>query len=112
MRLPDNSRLIANSGVRREGSMEVERAIYSPCNLCAEDPRRAPIWQIRAVRVIHDEENKNIIYRDAFLDIFGIPVAYTPYFSHPDPSVERRSGFLFPREIGRASCRERGCHYV
>src|SRR3546814_12957052 len=43
MRLPDNSRLIANSGGRREGSMEVERAIYSPCHLCAETPRRAPI---------------------------------------------------------------------
>lgn len=96
MLLADDSRLIANSGVRRQGEKELERAVYSPCNLCEEDPRRAPIWQIRAVRVIHDEENKNIIYRDAFFDLFGIPIAYTPYFSHPDPTVERRSGFLFP----------------
>ncbi|HET8726893.1 MAG TPA: LPS assembly protein LptD [Alphaproteobacteria bacterium] len=94
--MTDDSRLIANSGVRREGAMEVERAVYSPCDLCEEDPRRAPIWQIRAVRVIHDEENKNVIYRDAFFDLFGLPILYTPYFSHPDPSVERRSGFLFP----------------
>lgn len=95
--LLDNSRMIANSGIRRpDGSTEVERAVYSPCDLCEEDPRAAPIWQIRAVRVIHDSENKNVIYRDAFFDFFGFPVLYTPYFSHADPTVERRSGFLFP----------------
>lgn len=26
----------------------------------------------------------------------GVPVLYTPYFTHPDPSVERGSGFLAP----------------
>lgn len=94
--MTDNSRMIANSGVKYEGGMEVERAVYSPCNLCPEQPRRAPIWQIRAVRVIHDEAGENVIYRDVFFDFFGIPVLYTPYFSHPEPGVERRSGFLFP----------------
>ena len=33
---------------------------------------------------------------NAFLELFGVPIAYTPYFSHPDPTVERRSGFLPP----------------
>ena len=28
--------------------------------------------------------------------MFGIPVAYTPYFRHPDPTVKRKSGFLYP----------------
>jgi LPS-assembly protein len=98
--LSDDSRLIANSGVRREGRItEVDRAVYSPCALCEEDPRRAPLWQLRAVTVTHDAEAKDVIYHDAFLDFFGIPVLYTPYFSHPDPSVERRQGFL-PPEFG------------
>ena len=26
----------------------------------------------------------------------GVPVLYTPYFYHPDPTVKRRSGFLAP----------------
>src|SRR3546814_67976 len=28
--------------------------------------------------------------------MFGFPVAYLPFFSHPDPTVNRQSGFLIP----------------
>ena len=95
--MADDSRMVGNSGVRREDRItEVERAVYSPCQLCPEDPTRPPLWQLRAVRVIHDGESRDVIYRDAFLDMFGLPVIYTPYLSHPDPTVEQRSGFLPP----------------
>ena len=30
------------------------------------------------------------------LDIYGVPVLYLPYFSNPDPSAKRQSGFLVP----------------
>lgn len=93
----DDSRMIANQGVREsEDITKLERAVYSPCDLCPEDPTRAPLWQLRAVEVTHDRANRDVIYRDAFLDMFGIPVLYTPYFSHPDPTVDRRSGLLTP----------------
>lgn len=96
--LNDQSRMIGNAGVRTEGRYtEVERAVYSPCDLCPDDPRAAPIWQVRASRAIHDRESRDIEYRDAFLDIYGIPIAYTPYLSHPDGTVDRRSGVLPPR---------------
>ncbi len=98
----DESRLAADRGLRRGERTEVGRAVYSPCALCEEDPDRAPLWQLRAGRVIHDTETRDIIYEDAFLDVFGIPVFYTPYFSHPDPTVDRRSGFLTP-QIGSTS---------
>ena len=98
----DDSRLAADRGVRRGPITEVGRAVYSPCALCEDNPDRAPLWQLRAARVIHDAENKDVIYKDAFLDFFGVPVFYTPHFSHPDPSVERRSGFLVPR-VGSTS---------
>lgn len=94
---PDDSRVAAVGGVRREDRLtEVDRAVYSPCDLCEEDPERAPLWRLRAARVTHDSERKDVIYRDAFLDLFGIPVFYTPYLSHPDPTVEQRTGFLTP----------------
>ena len=96
--LNDDSRMIGNAGVRTDGRYtEVERAVYSPCALCPENPREAPIWQIRAARAVHDRETSDIEYSDAFLDIFGLPIAYTPYFSHPDGTVKRRSGVLPPR---------------
>ncbi len=98
----DNSRLAADRGVRRGPITEVGRAVYSPCALCEEDPDAAPLWQLRAARVTHDSEANDVIYEDAFLDFFGVPVLYTPYFRHPDPTVERRSGILAP-EFGTTS---------
>lgn len=97
LRLSDNSR-IAAAGGRRSGNFrtEMRKVVYSPCKLCKKDPTRAPIWQIKAIKVVHDEVSKEIEYSDAWLEFYGIPVLYTPYLSHPDPSVKRRTGFLTP----------------
>ena len=100
--LADNSRFAGASALRRlknenkpNGPIvtEMNKAVYSPCETCGE---QEPLWQIKAIRIVHDEEAKDIIYHNAWLEMFGKPVAYTPYFSHPDPSVRTRSGFLTP----------------
>jgi len=95
--LADKSRLAAN-GARMTGGTQTElsKAVYSPCELCRDNPERPPLWQIKSVRVLHDKDRKQIEYKDAWLELGGIPVAYTPYLSHPDPTVKRRSGFLAP----------------
>ena len=55
-----------------------------------------PYWSLNANLVTHDKENKKITYKNATLDVNNIPILYTPYFSHPDPSVKREAGFLAP----------------
>jgi LPS-assembly protein len=55
-----------------------------------------PYWNLNANLVTHDKENKKITYKNATLDINNVPILYTPYFSHPDPSVKREAGFLAP----------------
>lgn len=101
--MTDNGRMAGTEGERRGGQItRINRAVYSPCDLCKDDPTRAPLWQIRAVRVVHDRDAKEVRYRDAVLDLFGIPIAYTPYLSHPDPTVDRKSGLLSPI-IGNSS---------
>lgn len=97
--LSDNSRIAAAEAERigEDGRYQVmRRVVYSPCNLCKEDKTKAPLWQLKADKVTRDEQDLQIIYRDAWLEMAGLPVFYTPYFSHPDPSVKRRSGFLAP----------------
>ena len=95
--LSDGSRLAANRARRTAGQQKImDHGVFSPCNLCKEDPSRAPLWQIKAVKVVHDEVAKDIIYEDATLEMFGVPVMYTPYMRHPDPTVDRRSGLLAP----------------
>ncbi len=97
MLFPDDSKLAANGAIRVDGRRnEMSRVVFSPCRLCPEDPKRAPLWQLRARRVVHDQEKRDIIYRNAALEVFGIPVFWTPYLSHPDPTVRRRTGFLTP----------------
>ncbi len=94
---PDKSRLVAKDAQRYEGRYLIaDRGIYSACDLCKDDPTKPPLWQLKGRRITHDTETKNVIYRDATLEFDGIPVFYTPYFSHPDPTVRRRQGFLTP----------------
>ncbi len=95
--LTDDSRFAANGAVRTGGNRtEMSKAVYSACRLCQEHPDRPPLWQIKAARVVHDQARQSIEYRDVSLEFFGIPIAYSPYFSHPDPTVKRQSGFLTP----------------
>jgi LPS-assembly protein len=101
--LAENGRLAANGARRTEGKInELSRVVYSTCNLCASDPTKPPLWQIRAFSAVQDLENKKIEYQDAVMELYGIPVAYTPFFAHPDPSVKRQSGILAP-QIGVTS---------
>ena len=95
--LAQNGKLAANGARRVDGEInELTHAVYTTCNLCKTDPDRAPLWQLRAYSAVQDVDNKRIEYRDAYLDFLGIPVGYLPYFSHPDPSERRASGFLTP----------------
>ncbi|MGH6968079.1 MAG: LPS-assembly protein LptD, partial [Stellaceae bacterium] len=95
--LSDGSRLAANTGRRVEGNRtEMRRGVYSPCELCASDPTRPPVWQIEAARIVHDKQQQIVEYHDAIMELDGWPIFYSPYFSHPDPSVKRASGFLPP----------------
>ena len=57
--------------------IELDRAVYSPCPLC-EEGKGGPLWQIKARRVILDEKAQTVSYRDARLEMFGVPIAYTP----------------------------------
>ncbi len=95
--MAEGSKAAAASGRLTSGNRtELSHAVYSPCKLCQDDPTRAPLWQIKAVKVVHDRDKKTITYHDAWMEVFGVPVVYTPYLSHPDPTLKRKSGFLQP----------------
>lgn len=95
--LADDSRFAAVLGRRSGGKrITLTKAVYSPCRICEDRPHRPPLWQLKASTIVHDKKAREIRYRDARLEMYGIPVAYTPFFSHPDPTVKRKSGFLTP----------------
>lgn len=95
--LQQNGKMAANGAQRTGGQInELSKAVYSTCNVCAKHPDRPLLWQIRADSIVEDMEHKKIEYHNAELQMFGIPVAYFPYFWNADPSVRRQSGLLPP----------------
>jgi len=99
--LGGGGRFAAVEGQRIDGRFTVlSKAVYSPCAVCFDDP--TPLWRVRAARVIHDEETRDIVYEDARFEVEGVPIIYLPYFRHPDPTVKRRTGLL-PLEFNEDS---------
>jgi LPS-assembly protein len=94
-RLADGATVAANSAIRRpDGINALDQVVYTSCEVCAEN--RTPTWAIRARRAVLDQQSQMISYRDAVVEVAGIPVFYLPYLAHPDPNSERRSGLLIP----------------
>ncbi len=95
---PDNTRFAAGQAVRRDGAVTTfERGIYTACEACEKHPDRPPLWQVKARRIVWDQNAKVIRYYGARFELFGKPLAYLPYFASPDPTVKRQSGLLPPR---------------
>ena len=72
---------------------------YTACEPCKDNPEVPPLWQVRAAKIVHNNETHTVYFEESTLELAGIPVAYLPYFEAPDPTVKRKSGFLTPRFI-------------
>ncbi|CAA7614659.1 LPS-assembly protein LptD [Magnetospirillum sp. UT-4] len=95
--LSDNSRMAAATATRVGGDRtDLDKGVYTACEPCRKRPDRRPLWEAKAERIIHNQADQSIEYRDAWIEFAGVPVMYTPYLSHPDPTVKRKSGFLVP----------------
>jgi LPS-assembly protein len=94
---PEQVRFAAQRARRDVGNFTVfQSGVYTACEPCKDDPKKPPKWQVKAARIIHNQEEKMIYFEDARLEFFGIPLTYFPYLSTPDPTVKRKTGFLMP----------------
>lgn len=94
---PDRTRMAAARADRTKGNYTVfHNGVYTACEPCKDHPEKPPLWQVKAARIIHDQGEKMIYFEDARIEFFGMPLMYLPYFSAPDPTVKRKTGFLMP----------------
>ncbi|TAF37149.1 MAG: LPS-assembly protein LptD, partial [Alphaproteobacteria bacterium] len=70
------------------------QAAASSCKVCDDS---APLWEIRAKRIVHDAEQQRIFLDHAQFRVGGVPLAYFPKLQLPDPTLQRATGFLVPR---------------
>ena len=100
-RLQQNVTIAAAHVVRKSPTYtELNEAIFTPCQLCAK--QKHPTWSIRARKVIEDKKKQTIYFRDAVVQVRGLPVFYFPVLEAPDPSSKRKSGLLIP-SVGSSS---------
>ena len=57
---------------------------------------KCPPWSITANKIEHNKNKRQLSYENALLKVYDFPVFYFPKFFHPDPTVERQTGFLKP----------------
>ena len=72
----------------------VNKGVFTSCK---KIDGKCPPWSIKAKKITHDKNKRQLIYDHAVLNVYDKPVMYFPKFFHPDPSVERQTGFLKPQ---------------
>lgn len=96
---------LANGGITgaalatrtEDEEIELFNAYYTACEPCVEDGKtQKPTWRLKARKVRQDSDKNAIVYTNAVFELLGVPVFYTPYLAHPDPTVGRASGWLNP----------------
>ena len=97
--LADGSRMKGRKITRDDGRyIALQDAQYTPCEPCGynkEGEERFP-WTLNAQQVTHDKVAKSYEYDNAWMEFYGVPVLWTPYFAHPDQTVDRKSGLINP----------------
>jgi LPS-assembly protein len=86
--------LAANRIDRVEGLTALTGAAATSCQVC---PGRAPLWEIRAAQVIHDEAAEQLYFEDARFLVRGVPILWIPRLRLPDPDNARATGLLIPK---------------
>ncbi len=91
----NDPRVNAASSYGNEYNTYLGKAVFTSC----KKTDKCPPWKVNAKRMHHDKIKNQIIYDNAWLELYDFPVAYFPKFFHPGPGVNRQSGILQP-EIG------------
>lgn len=87
--------LAANQIDRVDGRYtQLYKVSASSCAVCGN---REPLWEIRAQKVVHDQDEQQLYFDNATFRVRGVPIFWLPTLRMPDPTLERATGLLVPR---------------
>ena len=94
---PQETHFAAERAERNSGTTTTfVNGVYTACAPCADHPEKPPLWQVKAAKIVVNHQEHVVYFTGAQIEFFGKPIAELPYFSIPDTTVKRRSGFLIP----------------
>ncbi len=94
-------RLYSNTVTIDGDQTQFQKGVFTYCKI--REKNKCPPWIIQSKKIKHDATKKTIYYDKATLKIYDFPIFFFPKFSHPDPTVKRRSGFLLPSFINTSN---------
>ena len=96
----NDPRLKSKGVLIEDKNTTLSKAVFTTCK---KNEDKCPPWKMQSEEVFHDKKKKTLNYKNAWLNIYDVPVVYFPKFFHPDPTVKRQSGFLIPTFAGSKS---------
>ena len=100
----DKTRFTSPRVERSNGDVTVlSKGAYTACEPCKDHPERPPFWQVRAAKIIENQQTHTVYFEDAHLLVWGVPILYTPFFSAPDSTVNKQTGVLAPQFVSGAN---------
>ena len=94
-------RFFANTMTMSKETNILNKGIFT---YCKNRPNgKCPPWTLQSKKIKHDLAKKTIYYDNVVLKVYDFPIFFSPKFSHPDPTVKRKSGFLVPSFVNSSS---------
>ncbi len=90
--------IAANKMFDNENKTVFTNAIGSPCDICID--QREPAWLLKSEKIIHDKNNRKLNFYNTWLEVFGVPLVFSPYLQTPEPGITRSTGLLTPTFLG------------
>ena len=92
--------LRGRSGTSDDKSLRIYKTVFSTCNI---ENRKCRGWELESEEFNHNKIKRTFEYKNSWFKMFDYKLLFSPYFSHPDPTVKRKSGFLTPTYATSAS---------
>ncbi|HWD13749.1 LPS-assembly protein LptD [Pseudochrobactrum sp. sp1633] len=93
----DDTRFAAESAERSLGEITTfNNGVYTACRACEKDPSKPVLWQVKAKKIIWNGTKKTVRFEGGRFEMFGKSLFALPSFEIADPTIKRKSGFLFP----------------
>ena len=94
----DKTYFAAESAERSGGILTTfNNGVYTACEPCEDKPDKAPIWRIKAQKIIWNGKAKTVRFENSpASSSSACRSPCFPAFEIADPTVKRKTGFLFP----------------
>ena len=101
----DKTRFTSPLVERSNGDVTVlKKGPYTACEPCKNHPERPPFWQVRATRIIENQETHTVYYEDAQMLFGGVPLLHALFLvaRRDGQQTDRASGAVvyFGRDLG------------